>query len=80
MVHLVKRQSHTKGHNRLHNLLLFLVAGEKSNLFSSVAVAHFSLGRMMRGCLGQRLLRVNSFLTTFWAFPNISAVLVSSWV
>lgn len=34
----------------------------------------------MSGCLGQRLLRVKSFLTIFWAFPKTEAVLDSSCV
>lgn len=43
-------------------------------------VGYLSLGRLMSGCLGQRLLRVNSFLTIFWAFPSTKEVLDSSCV
>lgn len=41
-------------------------------------VGYLSLGRLMSGCLGQRLLKVNSFLTIFWAFPRTKEVLDSS--
>lgn len=39
---------------------------------------YLSLGRLIFGCLGQRLLSVKSFRTILLALPKISLVLVSS--
>ena len=42
--------------------------------------SYLSRGRLTLGCLGQRLLKVKSFRTIFWAFPRMKLVLASNWL